>query len=122
MKKIFAFFLMGLLIAPVMAFSQESIVPKADSTMAGQIGAAGKMSTQPIDQTLNTVANYAIGVLIIVAVFYIIWAGYTFVAHGTDPDSVAKARQRIMFAGVGVIVALLAKGIVSLVLSAMQGS
>jgi hypothetical protein len=110
--------LLNLLMVPVLIFA-EGIYPTATDQVAGGIGKDIPKVTS-IDETLNTVANYAIGVLIVVAVFYIIWAGYTFVAHGTDPDAVTKARQRIMFAGIGVIVALLAKGIVSLVLAAMK--
>lgn len=121
MKKIITCFCLSILFVPILAMAQDtgSIIPTGDATVGGSIGSVATMSEQPIDQTLNTIANYVIGILVIVAVFYIIWAGYTFVAHGTDPDAVAKARQRIMFAGIGIIVALLAKGIVGLVLNAM---
>lgn len=119
MKKIIALACASLFFSPIAAFSQ-SIIPPVDPTVGGQLGAAATMTSKPIDQTLDTVANYVIGVLIVIAIFMIIWAGYTFVAHGTDPDAVGKARTRILFAAVGIIVALLAKGIVGLVLSALQ--
>jgi fumarate reductase subunit D len=117
-KNIIALVLLNLLAAPVLVFA--GIMPSANASLAGEIGNVS-MSNTSIDSTLDTIANYVIGVLIVTAVFYIIWAGYSFVAHGTDPEEVGKARTRIMFAGIGVIVALLAKGIVSLVLAAVKG-
>lgn len=124
-KNILAAIAITLLVLPVLAanlvFAQDSIVPKADPTLGGEIATAGKMSAQPIDQTLNTVANYAIGILVITSIFYVIWAGYMFVMYGTDPEKVGEARKKIMFAGIGIIVALMAKGIVSLILSAING-
>jgi TRAP-type C4-dicarboxylate transport system permease small subunit len=103
---------------PTLIFA-DGIMPTANSGLAGSIGTGVHMSTQPLDQTLNTIANYVIGVLIIVAVFYVIWAGYSFVMSNGDPEKTGEARKRIMFAAIGIIVALLAKGIISLVLSAI---
>lgn len=119
-KNIIVFALAGLLVFPILTFA-TGIYPTATDQVAGEIG-KNIPEVASIDQTLNTVANYVIGVLIVIAIFMIIWAGYTFVAHGTDPEAVGKARTRILFAAVGIVVALLAKGIVSLVLSAMKGT
>jgi hypothetical protein len=125
MKKIFtAAFFVNLMAAPFLAMAQGSggsIVPSPNAGLAGDIGKNVKMVDTPIDQTLNTIANYVIGVLIIVAVFYVIWAGYTFVTSSGDTDKINQARQRIMYAAIGIVVALLAKGIISLVLSAVSG-
>ena len=121
MKKIIAsVILSSLSMIPKLTFADGgSIEPTANSGLAGNIGKGVKMSDQPIDQTLNTIANYVIAVLIIVAVFYVIWAGYTFVMSNGDAEKTGEARKRIMFAAIGIIVALLAKGIISLVLSAI---
>jgi len=119
MKKIIASLLLSLFMFPVLAFAAGGITPTANSGLAGDIGKNIKMSDQPIDQTLNTIANYVIGALIIMAVFYVIWAGYTFVTSAGDSEKVNTARQRIMYAAIGIVVALLAKGIISLVLSAV---
>jgi hypothetical protein len=134
MKKIIAIaFLMSLVATPFMISAigpvaqvtsggtvggGKSIVPDPNSGLAGDIGQSVP-EVSNISVTLNTIATYFIGALIVVAVFYIIWAGYTFVTSAGDPDKVGEARKRIMFAGIGVIVALMAKGIVSLVLKAI---
>jgi len=120
MKKIIASFCLFLIVAPALGFAQNTIIPDKNTAVGGQIGTVGTMSNTPIDQTLNTVANYVVGVLIIMAVFYIIWAGYTFVTSAGDPDKVGEARKRIMYAGIGIVVALLAKGIVGLILAAIN--
>ena len=120
MKKIlFSFILANLLVAPILIFAQaqDTIVPKADPTIAGEIGKL-TMNSNPIDKTLNTVANYVVGALVVLAVFYVLWAAYTFVTSAGSAEKVEEARKRILYAGIGIVVALLAKGIVSLVLSA----
>ncbi|MFA6375948.1 MAG: hypothetical protein WCX69_00925 [Candidatus Paceibacterota bacterium] len=122
MKKIIASSLLSLFMFPSLIFAAgNSIVPDPNSGLAGDIGKNVQMSDQPIDQTLSQVANYVIGALIIMAVFYVIWAGYTFVTAAGDAEKVNTARQRILYAAIGVVVALLAKGIISLVLSAVGG-
>jgi hypothetical protein len=119
MKKIITtVILTGLLSFPFFVFA--GIIPSANSSIAGQIGKQTYAVTS-IDNTLDTVANYTIGVLVVISVFYVIWAGYTFTTSAGDPDKVGEARKRIMFAGIGIIVALLAKGIISLVLAAIKG-
>jgi len=122
MKKIIASLCLSLFVTPVLVFAQTggTIIPDKNTAVGGQIGTVGTMSNTPIDQTLNTIADYVVGVLIIMAVFYIIWAGYTFVTSAGDTEKVGEARSRIMYAGIGIVVALLAKGIVGLILSAMN--
>jgi hypothetical protein len=121
MKKIIiALVLTNLLVVPALAMgSNTSIMPPTSASLAGNIGNVS-MADTPIDQALNRVANYMIGILIAMSVFYVIWAGYTFVMSAGDPEKVGEARKRIMFAGIGVVVALIAKGIVSLVLAAIK--
>ena len=121
MKKIFVSFLSsaGIMAFPVLSFA-SSIMPSANSS-AG-VGLPVSMVSGQLTDILSTVANYVIGILLIVAVFYVLWAAYTFMTSNGEPDKVGTARQRIMYAGIGVVVALLAKGIVSLVLSAVKPS
>jgi hypothetical protein len=121
MKKIIASLLLsGLLILPGLTFAEDFL--PANSDAGAGISKLGKMPTGSLMDTLNIVINYAVGFLVIVAVFYVIWAGYTFVTSSGDTEKVNSARQRIMFAAIGIVVALLAKGIVSLVISAVGGT
>jgi hypothetical protein len=117
MKKLFLSIISAsTLVIPSMSFAQ-SIMPQANSSVGN--GLSVNMLNTPITQVLGTVANYVIGILLIVAVFYVLWAAYTFMTSAGEQEKVSQARQRIMYAGIGVVVALLAKGIVELVLSAV---
>lgn len=79
-----------------------------------------RFNNNSLETTLNTVANYVVGVLVVVAIFYILWAAYDFVTSSGSEEKVNGARRKIMYAAIGIIVALLAKGIVGLVLGAVQ--
>ena len=119
MKKIFAALcLSGLLAFPFLAVSTvsaASIVPEKKGSTNLNVD---RFNTNSLEETLNGVANYVVGILIIVAVFYILWAAYDFVTSSGSEDKVNGARRKIMYAAIGIIVALLAKGVVALVLGA----
>jgi len=64
---------------------------------------------------LSTIARWMLSILLIVAVIFIIWAGFDFVTAGGDPGKVAGARQKLLYAAVGIIVGVAAWGIVKVV-------
>jgi Type IV secretion system pilin/Family of unknown function (DUF6112) len=64
---------------------------------------------------LENLINWLFSILIIVAVLFIIIAAYNFVTAQGDPDKVAKARNFILYALVGVAVAVASRGLVALV-------
>jgi len=105
---------------PVTSVSAASgIIP--EKKVDAELG-KDRFNTNDLSTTLNQVANYVVGILIIVAIFYILWAAYDFVTSSGSEEKVNGARRKIMYAAIGVIVALLAKGIVALVLGASSAS
>jgi len=64
---------------------------------------------------LGKVADILFNILIAVAAVFIVWAGISFVTAGGDAEKVEKARSMIMYAVIGIIVAILAKGIVAFI-------
>lgn len=103
-----------LLTSPLLAFA-------ALVTSGGEPDTAMKIAfpTGSLSTITETVANYVIGILVLIAVFYIIKAGYEFVTASGDSDKVNLARQSVMYAAIGIIIALLAKGIVNFVIGAI---
>jgi hypothetical protein len=79
------------------------------------IGARVPAPSPGILDTVNRIINYITFALLIVAVLIIVLAGYLFVTAQGDPEKVAKARNYVIYAMIGVVVALLAQGIVSFV-------
>jgi hypothetical protein len=61
---------------------------------------------------LNTGANWLFSILLAVAVIFIVLAAVQFVTGGGDPGAVEQARQKVVYAAIGVVVAVAAKGIV----------
>jgi hypothetical protein len=71
--------------------------------------------------TVYTVTDWVFYLMMAVAVFMIIWAGISFATHGDNPEEVGKARNKILYAAVGVAVALLARAIPTLVRFVLAG-
>ena len=66
--------------------------------------------TPDVLATIAKVANWVFTILIIAAVFVVLIAAFTFVTGGGEPVQVTKARTMLIWAAVGIIVALVAKG------------
>ncbi len=63
---------------------------------------------------LTTVVAIFTGVA---AVFVLVIAGISFMTSGGEPNKIATARRMVLYAIVGIVVAVLAQGIASFVLS-----
>jgi hypothetical protein len=76
-------------------------------------------NTGDIIRVLNNVRNVIWAILGVIVVIMFIWAGVTFVTAEGDPGKVEKARNRILYGVIGIIIGLLAGGILLLVQSVM---
>lgn len=61
------------------------------------------------------IANWLFSFLLIAAVIMIVVAGFLFVTAGGKPEQITKARNIIIYALIGVVVAVLARGLVDLI-------
>ena len=110
MKKALAsLVLIGLLAVPAMA----------SAGIVGLFGIGGNApATAPetdVMVVLDSITDWLFAILLIVAAIAIIIAAYFFVTATGDPDRVKKARDFVLYALIGVLVALVAKGLVDLV-------
>lgn len=96
MKKIASsLILIGFLAAPVL-------------TMAAGLPNATDVD---IEKVVNRIINWLFAILMILVVAFVIYAGILFVtAQGSD-DTIAKARKMLLYAVIGVVVALISRGI-----------
>ncbi len=60
---------------------------------------------------LDTILNWIFTIALILAVVFLILAGIQFVTSGSDPAKISEARQKLIWAIVGIIVAAIAKGL-----------
>ncbi|MBI2625401.1 MAG: hypothetical protein HYW70_03690 [Candidatus Nealsonbacteria bacterium] len=65
--------------------------------------------------SLTNITNWAFTLLLSVAGLFILFAAFNFVTAQGDPEKVKSARDFVLYALIGVIVALLSKGLISLV-------
>jgi phosphoglycerol transferase MdoB-like AlkP superfamily enzyme len=101
MKKLLSsLVLTGLLALPVVGLAQQAppAAPTAD-----------------IMATLDSITDWLFAILLIVAAIFIIIAGYFFITAQGDPDKIAKARQFVLYALIGVLTGFAAKGLVVLI-------
>jgi len=103
MKKIIlTLILAGCLALPVLSLAQEQPL-------------AGIPDNISVTGTLEKIANWLFYILLFVAAIFIVIAGVSFVTAQGDPEKFKKAKDTVLYAVVGIVVALLSKGIVALV-------
>jgi len=98
------------LVMPVASFAQLFNPPGQ-----GQPGTVPITGISNVYNTLDTVANYLLGILIALAVVFIVWGAFQFLTSGGDDKKTADARKHILYALVAIAVGLLAKGLVAAV-------
>lgn len=81
----------------------------ADSTGQKDSRSAGDLAKDFVNIML-----FAVGIL---AVIMLIWGGIRYVLSGGDSGAVSSAKKTILYAGVGLIVAILAYAIVNFVIT-----
>jgi len=103
MKKVLvSLTLMGLLIVPALVLAQAEVAP--DLVICCDAGSV-----------IYNVMNYLFTILLIVAAIFIIIAAFMFVTASGDPDKTKTARNFVLYALIGVLVAFGARGLVELV-------
>lgn len=80
-------------------------------------GATREEAATQVQEVINIIL-FALG---IIAVIMIVYGGFRFVSSSGDPGQVKTARDTVMYAAIGLIVALLAYAIVNFVAFGLQG-
>lgn len=63
-------------------------------------------------QTIQRITNVIFGVLIAISIIFILISAFRFVFMGDKPDEVKKAQLSLLYAAIGIGIALLAAGFV----------
>jgi len=78
-----------------------------------------EMSPEAFLQILGDVVGYLFTILLIVAAIFLVIAGFNFVTASGEPDKIAKAKTFVIYALVGVAVAVASRGLIALVREVM---
>lgn len=110
MKKILlTAILVGLLVVPVVNISAQFL------PWTGGGGAESPPASLDVMVVLDRIVDWLFTILLIVAAIFIIVAAYYFVTAAGNPETVSKARNFVMYALIGVAVAVASRGLVALV-------
>jgi uncharacterized membrane protein YedE/YeeE len=103
MKKLLSLvFAVSLLVVPTVTLAAlETELPKTD---AGSI-----------DATITTIGNVLFGALLLIALIYILLAAISFITAQGDAAKLKVAQDRVLYALIGIAVAVLAQGMIALV-------
>lgn len=105
MKKVLASLIgISLLVLPAIGLAQMEVAPDV-----------------PVWDALQRILNWLFTILIVVAIIFLIIGAYNFVTAAGSPEKVEAGKKSIMWALVGVAVALLARGLIVLVRKVIVG-
>ena len=97
------------LVLPAMAFAQTLPPPSAPTNANVPQGAI--TSLQGVLQTMCTVFAWAFYFLIVLAVIFVIVAGFKYLTASGDPEKVKSAGATLLYAAIAIGVALLARAV-----------
>lgn len=107
--------LVALPVAPAYAQSPAEQIRQGSDKVGGDQG-------QPkLEDGIKTITNVLLFVLGAIAVIMIIVGGIRYATSGGDSNSVSSAKNTILYAVIGLVVAILAYAIVNFVLGAFAG-
>jgi len=94
---------------------------------AGQVGAAapeppgaqyfggaipaGPQSGANLLLILDTIVNWVFVIVLIFSVIFLVLAGWQFITQGGNAQAVSEARMKLLWAAIGIAVAVMARGI-----------
>lgn len=102
-------------IAVVGALFAVSMFSTFEAFAQGGITPQQPISSGSINTVINNVVNWVLGLLLVVAVLYILWAAFLFLQSGGKEEDITKAKKYIQYAIIAIVVAALAKAIVEII-------
>ena len=88
------------------------------------IGLAGVVTPPevPLIDGIGIIVNIIFTILMAVAVLFVMIGAFMFVTAGGDTEKITAAREKILYAVIAVVVALLARGIIDFVRDAFPAA
>lgn len=109
MKKLIPFVLLSITLFPLLAIAQGGVAEPPISFPTN--------TTLNIWEMLKKAAKWLLNIVVLVGVIIIVWAGFTYVTAAGDSDKTKKALNAIIYALLGIAIALLAYWLVNVVLN-----
>jgi uncharacterized membrane protein len=103
--------------AGAMAILQILALPAMMSAQVNDVPSMNVPNNISINNMLGKISSYFFGIVIAACVFMVLWGAFDFATSGGDETKVSKAKKRILYAVIGLIVAAMASVIVGLVVN-----
>lgn len=71
----------------------------------------GPQSGSVVLETIDAITDWIFAILMVIAVIYLIMGAYQFVTGGGEPEKVNEARKKLLYAIIGIALALAANGV-----------
>ena len=117
MKQFFLFLSVALLVFVMLGGSGLVVAaPETPPTsfFGGEIP-TGATSGEAFLDVVDNIVDWIFVIVLIGAVIFIVLAGWQFISGGGDPQALSQARNKLLWAAIGVMVAVLARGLVTAV-------
>ena len=75
----------------------------------------GPGRAQDVLETLDTITDWVFAIAMTIALIFLIMAAFQFVTGGVDPAKIGEARQKLMYAFIGIAVAFVSAGFVRVI-------
>jgi len=106
-----------LLVSPLAAFAQPTGITNVSATT----GNAPITSLADAQQTLTNIVNWVVVIFWILTVLFLIWAAVLYLTAAGNEDKIKEARQRVIYAIIAAVIALLANGLSGIVVNLLKG-
>ncbi len=120
-KKILAFglslFVVTMLVLPSFVLAVSNI--QTGDALGINYGAASGLGDRPIQETVASIINVALGLLGIVAVVIVLIGGFEWMTAGGNEEQTTKAKQRILAGVIGLAIILSAYAISKFVIGGL---
>lgn len=120
-KILIGLILLGSVLGLASAVSQPAMANGFGDEINKGLEQVGGQQTADAGSIIKTIVNALLFLIGVVAVIMIIWAGVQYTTSAGDSSKVATAKNTIVYAVVGLIVAIFAYAIVNFVVSTFNG-
>ncbi len=112
---------LAVLALPVMAAVGVDPSKTTETVPAGKELPSGPTSGTQLLDLVDVVTNWVFAIFTVLTIIFVLLAAFQFVTAGGDAAKVGEARQKLIWASVGIIIALASKGIVPVVKTIVGG-
>ncbi|HUO61869.1 MAG TPA: pilin [Candidatus Bathyarchaeia archaeon] len=113
----------GFVAVPVLpAFADSSCSSPTDCISQGTNSIGGNSNQPKLEDSFKTIVNVLLFLLGVIAVIMIIIGGIRYTTSNGDASSTKAAKDTILYAVIGLVVAILAYAIVNFIVGAFKGN